>query len=213
LIINVVPHPKHSTRPPTHALTVNPSDSFFPHTRHSAIRSPNEVYFLRDFSLGITETGQPPQTIIDDPRYLFAKKDDCARFQSWLRRKQSVETFEIETIKASEEEVAHNVGLKVWQDAFDGPSLSLFANKLTTDKRADMNLEFPIGLFKCDKSLGKTVKSKKTPKTIKLEFEIPKKESIISFKRLSLRRNSQGLAFSHTWLLTLILHRNRHRPR
>jgi hypothetical protein len=177
---------------------VNPSENFFPHTLHSANGQPHEVYFLRDFSLEIREPGQKPQIVLDDPRYLFANRDDCARFQSWLRCKQSVKTFEIETVTASKEKLADDMGLKIWQDAFDGPSVSLFASQLTCDQRVGMNLEFPIGLFKHDESLGKAIKSKKPPLKIKLEFELCRKQSTISLKGFSLRRKSKGFTSSPT---------------
>lgn len=187
---------------PAHSITVNPNESFFPHTLHSSIGEPHEVYFLQDFSLEIRETGKQPRIVIDDPRYLFEKEEDCARFQSWLRCKQSMQTFEIETITANKKkEVAHDVGLKIWQDLFDGPSLSLFANKLTEEKRANMNVEFPIDLFKCDDSLGKATKSKKPSKEVKLEFEVRRKESTRSLRLFGRRKSGKGSPSSSTFLI------------
>lgn len=168
---------------------MTPSDRIFPHTVHTLNGSPDEVYFLQDFDLEIREKGEDPRIVKDDPRYLFINSNDCAQFQSWLRDKESVQTFEVSTVKSSKvKDIADDVAIKIWQDTSEGPSLSLFANGLTRSQRADKHWEFPISWFKYDESLGQAGKSNK----VKLEFIMPSKESKKDAKRSSLRKNSKG---------------------
>jgi hypothetical protein len=193
----------------TYSVIVNPSERIFPHTLHSFHNErQHEVRFLQDFSLEIREPGRA-ETVIDDPRYSLSNIDDCARFQSWLRHKQSVETFEVETVTAcKKQELAYKIGLKIWQDASDGPSISLFANNWTDKRNADMHLEFPIGLFKSGGTLGKGDTSRK----IRLEFEKPSIESVSSRRKVG-GRKSKGLNSFNMFSSMLILHRYDSRPR
>jgi hypothetical protein len=176
----------------TSNIIVNPLERVFPHTLHSFHGQLHEVRFLQVFSLEIREPGHRSKTVIDDPEYSFDSIDDCERFQSWLRCKQSVKTFEVETVTACKKmKLADYVCLKIWQDAFDGPSISILANNWTKMEKADMNLEFPIGSFKSDDRLGQPNRSK----TLQLEFEapeVPGKEPVNFWGKIGFRK-SKGL--------------------
>lgn len=141
--------------------------------------------------------------VADDPWYSFDTIDDCARFQSWLRHKQSLETFEVETVAAcNKQKLADDVCLKIWQDELDGPSISLFANNWTVEKKADMHLEFPIGWFKDERSLGQAGKFTK----LHFEYESSGRKSSNILSKIRSRK-SKGLMFSVIFLLMLMLYR------
>ncbi len=120
---------------------VVPSDKeTYPFTKHSAFKKPLEVSFLQH---AVAYDGES----YIDPLYDFEIARDRDRFQSHVRNKESVQTFEVNAIatKASSDlGKASDQHLKMWRDPDTiGHSLTFFSNYANPP----CHLEFPIECF------------------------------------------------------------------
>ena len=101
-----------------------------PFTKHAAFEKPLEVSFLQEYTITYNRNPFPHR---EDPHYNFKSAEDRDQFQSRVRNKTLVQTFEVNAIATK---ALSNLGgasdqhLKLWRDPdTNRHSLSFFSNK------------------------------------------------------------------------------------
>jgi hypothetical protein len=166
---------------PSNLATVPPDEDLYPYTRHISLEKRTsdegliEVWFGQRHQIVLRG-----QTYLDDPHYRFKTAKEGNEFQSRIRDKELLYTFDIDQISSRAKTrygEASYEQLKLWRN-LDNPQhfLTFFANNIDPPR----HMEFPIAWFQ---PLTET----KDGKPVRLEFLVPEKRKF-SFRRTSTER-------------------------
>ena len=126
---------------------VPPIRDSHPYTKHASLERPLEVSFLHNHLIVVPGRSK----YRDDPHYTFTTSEDYSDFQSSIRDKKLLRSFEVDKISSrvsSDSGEASDQHLKLWRN-FDNQqhSLTFFANN-STRSEGPCHREFPVAWFR-----------------------------------------------------------------